>query len=102
MGLTRRRLGLCGAAVGLLGVRAMAQPVTPSVQLPDGSSVPALGQGSWHLAQGRHAASEEEEALRTGISLGLTLIDTAELYGGGRAEQMIGRVIAGQRDKVFL
>ena len=54
------------------------------------------------LPQGRHAASEEEEALRTGISLGLTLIDTAELYGGGRAEQMIGRVIAGQRDKVFL
>jgi diketogulonate reductase-like aldo/keto reductase len=102
MGLTRRQLGLCGAAVGLLGVRAMAQPVTPNVQLPDGSSVPALGQGSWHLAQGRHPASEEEEALRTGISLGLTLIDTAELYGGGRAEQMIGGVIAGQRDKVFL
>jgi diketogulonate reductase-like aldo/keto reductase len=102
VGLTRRQLGLWGAAVGLLGVRAMAQTATPTVQLPDGSSVPALGQGSWHLAQDRHPASEEEEALRTGISLGLTLIDTAELYGGGRAEQMIGRVIAGQRDKVFL
>jgi len=76
--------------------------VTPSVQLPDGSRVPALGQGSWHLAQGRHPASEEEEALRTGISLGLALIDTAETYGGGRAEQMIGHVIAGQRNKVFL
>jgi diketogulonate reductase-like aldo/keto reductase len=58
--------------------------------------------GSWHLAKGRHAASQEEEALRTGISLGMALIDTAEVYGHGRAEQMIGRVIAGQRDKVFL
>ena len=80
----------------------MAQPVTPSVQLPDGSRVPALGQGSWHLAQGRHPASEEEAALRTGISLGLSLIDTAEIYGDGRAEQMIGHVIAGQRSTVFL
>jgi diketogulonate reductase-like aldo/keto reductase len=71
------------------------------VQLPDGSRVPALGLGSWHLAQGRHPASEEEEALRTGISLGLGLIDTAEIYGDGRAEQMIGHVIAGQRGKVF-
>ena len=76
--------------------------MTLSVQLPDGSRVPALGQGSWHLAQGRHPASEEEEALRTGISLGLALIDTAEIYGDGRAEQMIGHVIAGQRGKVFL
>jgi diketogulonate reductase-like aldo/keto reductase len=90
------------AAVGLIGVKAVAQPVTTSVQLPDGSRVPALGQGSWHLAQGRHRASEEEEALRTGISLGLALIDTAETYGDGRAEQMIGHVIAGQRGKVFL
>jgi diketogulonate reductase-like aldo/keto reductase len=80
----------------------MAQPVTPSVQLPDGSRVPALGQGSATLAQGRHPASEEEDALRLGISLGLTLLDTAEIYGNGRAEQMIGRVLAGQRDKVFL
>jgi predicted oxidoreductase len=102
IGLTRRQLGLCGAAVGLLGLKAVAQPVTPRVQLPDGSPVPALGQGSWHLAQGRHPASEEEEALRTGISLGLALIDTAELYGDGRAEEMIGHVIAGQRGKVFL
>ena len=101
-GLTRRQFGLCGAAISLLGAKAAAQPQAPSVQLPDGSHVPALGQGSWHLGQGRHPASEEEEALRTGISLGLALIDTAEIYGGGRAEQLIRRVIAGQRDKVFL
>jgi diketogulonate reductase-like aldo/keto reductase len=102
VGLTRRQFGLCGAAVGLLGVKAAAQPVTPSVQLPDSSHVPALGQGSWHLGQGRHPASDEEEALRTGISLGLGLIDTAEIYGNGRAEELIGHVIAGQRGKVFL
>lgn len=102
VGLTRRQFGFAAAAVGLLGIDAVAQPVTPSVQLPDGSRVPALGQGSATLAQGRHPASEEEDALRLGISLGLTLLDTAELYGNGRAEQMIGRVIAGQRDTVFL
>jgi len=57
--------------------------------------VPALGQGSWHLAQGRHPEAVEEEALRTGISLGITLIDTAELYGGGRSEELIKHVITG-------
>jgi diketogulonate reductase-like aldo/keto reductase len=46
--------------------------------------------------------SAEEEALRTGLSLGMTLIDTAEIYGDGRSEKLIGRVIAGQRDRVFL
>jgi diketogulonate reductase-like aldo/keto reductase len=102
VGLTRRQFGFAAAAVGLLGIDAVAQPVTPSVQLPDGSRVPALGQGSATLAQGRHPASEEEDALRLGISLGVTLLDTAELYGNGRAERMIGRVIAGQRDTVFL
>ena len=101
-GLTRRQFGLAAAAMGLLGLEAVAQPAGPTVQLPDGSRVPALGQGSWHLAQGRHPALEEEDALRLGISLGLILLDTAEIYGNGRAEQMIGRVIAGQRDKVFL
>lgn len=102
VGLTRRQFGFAAAAVGFLGIEAVAQPVTPSVQLPDGSRVPALGQGSATLAQGRHPASEEEDTLRIGISLGLTLIDTAEIYGNGQAERMIGRVIAGQRDKVFL
>jgi len=101
-GLTRRQFGFAAAAVGLWGLEAMAQPVTPTVQLPDGTRAPALGQGSWHLAQGRHPAAEEEDALRLGISLGMTLLDTAEVYGNGRAEQLIGRVLAGQREKVFL
>jgi diketogulonate reductase-like aldo/keto reductase len=64
--------------------------------------VTALGQGGWHLGQGRHPEAVEEEALRTGISLGMTLIDTSGNYGSGRSEQLIGRVIAGQRDRIFL
>jgi diketogulonate reductase-like aldo/keto reductase len=72
------------------------------VKFPTGAVVPALGQGSWHLGQGRHPAAEEEEALRTGISLGMTLIDTSDDYGGGRSEELISHVIADQRDRVFL
>jgi aldo/keto reductase family protein len=73
-----------------------------TVKFPNGKIVPAVGQGSWHLAQGRHPEALEEEALRIGLSLGMTLIDTAEMYSDGRSEQMIGRVFAGQRDRVFL
>jgi len=73
-----------------------------TVRFPDGTIVPALGQGSWHLAQGRHPEALEEEALRTGLSLGMTLIDTAQIYSEGHSEELISRVIAGQRDRVFL
>jgi diketogulonate reductase-like aldo/keto reductase len=81
---------------------ASARAATPMVKFHDGTIVPALGQGSANLAQGRHPEAAEEEALRTGLSLGMTLIDTAEMYGDGRSEKLIGRVIAGQRDRVFL
>jgi len=81
---------------------ASARAATSMVKLRDGTIVPALGQGSANLAQGRHPEAAEEEALRTGLSLGMTLIDTAEIYGDGRSEKLIGRVIAGQRDRVFL
>jgi diketogulonate reductase-like aldo/keto reductase len=73
-----------------------------TVKFHNGRIVPALGQGSARLTQGRHPEAVEEEALRTGISLGMTLIDTAEIYSNGRSEELIGRVIAGQRDRVFL
>src|SRR5689334_18464433 len=63
-----------------------------TVRLRDGTVVPALGQGSWRLGQDRHPRAVEEEALRTGLSLGMTLIDTAEVYGEGRSEQLVGRV----------
>ena len=76
-----------------------AAPTTRTVKFRDGTIVPALGQGSARLRKGRHPQAAEEEALRTGLSLGMTLIDTAELYG---SEELIGRAIAGQRDRVFL
>jgi diketogulonate reductase-like aldo/keto reductase len=81
---------------------ASARDATASVKFPDGTTVPALGQGSANLGQGRHPEADEEEALRTGLSRGMKLIDTAEIYGDGRSEELIGRVIAGQRDRVFL
>jgi len=81
---------------------ASARAATATVKFPDGTIVPALGQGSAGLGQGRHPDAAEQEALRTGLSRGMTLIDTAEIYGDGRAEKLIGRVIAGQRDRVFL
>jgi diketogulonate reductase-like aldo/keto reductase len=79
-----------------------ARAASARIRFPDGATVPALGQGSAGLGQGRRPETAEEEALRTGVSLGMTLIDTAEMYGDGRSEKLIGRVIAGQRDRVFL
>jgi diketogulonate reductase-like aldo/keto reductase len=70
-----------------------------TVRFRDGTVVPALGQGSAGLGKGRHPQADEDEALRTGLSLGMTLIDTAEIYG---SEEFIGRVIARQRNRVFL
>ncbi|WP_215845146.1 aldo/keto reductase [Candidatus Pantoea bituminis] len=68
----------------------------------NGETVPAIGMGSWHLGQGRHSESEEIEALRTGISMGLRVIDTAEMYGSGKSETLIGKALTGYRDKVYL
>ena len=73
-----------------------------TVKFRDGTIVPAIGQGSGNIGQGRHPAAEEEEALRTGLSLGMTLIDTSGNYGEGRSEELIKRVIAGQRDRAFV
>ena len=90
------------AGAQALDTGADSKPEPRTVTFPNGTTVPAVGQGSWHLASGRHPASVEEEAMRTGIALGMTLIDTSENYGDGRSERLIGRVIAGQRDRVFL
>jgi len=100
-------VALCSslALVGPAGVAlssAPARAATHTVKLHDGTIVPALGQGSARLGQGKHPEPAEEEALRTGLSLGMTLIDTAEMYGNGRSEELIRRVIAGQRDRVSL
>jgi diketogulonate reductase-like aldo/keto reductase len=112
--LSRRQFNVLCAAVGLSlppdgtmgalsGTSVLAADSPPrTVKLRNGAVVPAVGQGSWHLGQGRHPAALEEEALRTGISLGMTLIDTSGNYGDGRSEELISHVIAGQRDRVFL
>ena len=76
--------------------------MTRVVALPDGTNVPALGQGTWHMGERGGAAKAEVAALRLGIDLGMTLIDTAEMYGSGGAEQVVAQAIAGQRDKIFL
>jgi len=70
--------------------------------LPCGEAVPVLGQGTWRMGEGRLPAKEEAAALRLGLDLGLTLIDTAEMYGGGGAEQVVAQAIAGRRDEVFI
>jgi diketogulonate reductase-like aldo/keto reductase len=73
-----------------------------AVALPSGETIPVLGMGTWHLAEGRHPPEVEIDALRTGLDLGMTLVDTAELYGEGASEWLVGRAIAGRRDDVFL
>jgi len=72
------------------------------VVLPNGEHVPALGQGTWHMGEDRRRAAEEAAALRLGIELGMTLIDTAEMYGNGGAEEIVARAAEGQRDSLFI
>jgi diketogulonate reductase-like aldo/keto reductase len=102
--LSRRQFSARSAAFGLLFAAsgAAAEAAARTVRLPDGTTVPALGQGAWHLGQGRHPSAVEEEAVHTGISLGMTLIDTSGNYGNGRSEQFLGHAIAGQRDRLFV
>lgn len=72
------------------------------VTLPDGERVPALGQGTWMLGEDSASRAAELAAMRLGLDLGLTLIDTAEMYGEGRSEALVGEAIEGRRDEVFL
>jgi len=74
----------------------------PRVTLPGGEKVPAYGQGTWHMGENRRYADEEEASLRLGIELGLTLIDTAEMYGNGVAEEIVARAAAGLREHLFI
>jgi diketogulonate reductase-like aldo/keto reductase len=73
-----------------------------TVKLPDGEEVPALGQGTWFMGEDRARRALEVRALRHGLDLGLTLIDTAEMYGEGGAEEVVGEAIRGRRDEVFV
>src|SRR2546426_2247027 len=73
-----------------------------TVALPDGERVPVLGQGTWRMGENKSAHADEVAALRLGIDLGMTLIDTAEMYGEGGAEVVVAEAIKGRRDEVFL
>ena len=74
----------------------------PTTTLPSGEAVPVLGQGTWHMGEESRRRKGEIAALRTGLDLGLTLIDTAEMYADGKAEELVAEAIAGRRDEVFL
>ena len=73
-----------------------------TVRLPSGEMVPALGQGTWHVGDSRATRAEEIATLREGLDLGLRLIDTAEMYGEGAAEELVGEALAGRRDEAFV
>ncbi|RXZ45328.1 aldo/keto reductase [Crenobacter cavernae] len=73
-----------------------------TVTLPSGVKVPALGQGTWFMGEQRSRRADEIAALRHGIDLGMTLIDTAEMYGDGATEELVGEALQGRRDEVFL
>lgn len=72
------------------------------ISLVDGTLLPVMGQGTWHMGEDRSMAKYEIAALQRGLDLGMTLIDTAEMYGQGGAEEVVGRAIRGRRDEVFL
>lgn len=73
-----------------------------TVRLPGGEDVPALGLGTWMMGDDPGRRADEIAALRRGLDLGMTLIDTAEMYGEGASERLVGEAIAGRRDEVFL
>ncbi|WP_206245137.1 aldo/keto reductase [Novosphingobium terrae] len=73
-----------------------------TIAFPDGTQLPALGLGTWMMAETPARRAQEIAALREGIALGMVLIDTAEMYGEGEAERLVGEAMAGLRDQVFL
>src|SRR4051812_37834573 len=74
----------------------------PRVTLPDGEVIPGFGLGTWHMGEDRRRHGDEVAAVKLGIELGLTLVDTAEMYGNGVAEQIVGEATAGIRDKLCI
>lgn len=74
----------------------------PVVTLPDGEAIPKLGQGTWEMGERPNARKAEIAALREGVELGMTLIDTAEMYGDGESEKLIAEALSDVRDDVFI
>jgi diketogulonate reductase-like aldo/keto reductase len=80
------------------------RPVSPlaTIAFPDGARVPALGQGTWRMGERRASAAREIAALSLGLDLGMTLVDTAEMYGEGGAEEVVAAAIEGRREQAFV
>lgn len=76
--------------------------ITKTVALSDGTPVPVLGQGTWYMGERPQAKAKEIKSLQLGIELGMKLIDTAEMYGDGESERLVGEAIKGRREDVFL
>jgi diketogulonate reductase-like aldo/keto reductase len=76
--------------------------MSDTIVLPDGTTMPRLGLGTWRMGERRERRAEEIAALQLGLDLGMTLVDTAEMYGEGGAEELIADAIDGRRDEVFL
>ena len=74
----------------------------PTVTLPSGQTVPQLGQGTWHMGESGRMRKDEVAALKLGLDLGMTLIDTAEMYGNGGAEEVVAEAVQGRRDECFI
>src|SRR5207244_1050272 len=94
-GRAHRSTGGAGAAGGAGSTSVRRQPFGPT-----GVAVPVVGQGTWNMERDGRAAAVA--ALRAGLDLGMTHIDTAEMYGSGRVEELVGEAIAGRREQVFL
>src|ERR1700733_5460247 len=90
-------VALCGKEIAMTPT-----PDARTIALPSGRRIPVLGQGTWHMAENPRRRADEIAALRLGIDLGMTLIDTAEMYADGRAEELVGEAIKGRRDELFL
>ena len=71
-------------------------------KLPGGEAIPVLGLGTWRMGESAASRRHEVAALRTGIELGMTVIDTAEMYADGGAEEVVGEAIKDRRDDVFV
>ncbi|TCU40136.1 aldo/keto reductase [Rhizobium azibense] len=74
----------------------------PAITFPNGIKVPALGQGTWNMGERASETEREIASLKAGIELGMTLIDTAEMYGEGDSERIVGRAIKGRREGLFI
>lgn len=79
----------------------MHDPI-PTTTLVNGRSVPILGQGTWRMGDERSRAADEVRSLQAGLDLGMTLIDTAEMYGNGASEAIVGQAVKGRRDEAFI